>query len=450
MVATDREASLHFVPDLSQDPAYRDRPFVAGYPYAKFYAGVPITTRAGINIGAYCILDPKPRDRLGEDAITFLQDVSSTIMGHLDMVRGNLEHRRAKRFMEGLSAFTGTTSVSESGASLQPHQLPQKADRLSQHSVAASDAASNDQEHLDMVPSKPGANSTYHDESHSGSAASRSIRSSKTNGTHTASSPTARANLDGDVTAGTDVKHVNDAVMAPNVRAVFQRAATMLLAAMEIDAVMMVDASISDRRTVAREGHDSSGSDQNPEHAVQTCAVLGWSCRLPPSSTTATTPSVEPQPPAIPQAFVIRILRRFPRGKCWTFNSKGETHIDAELSGTGSDSYDDSRLSHGTKEEYRRTSYGRKIQKLLPGVRSFGVVGLWSQEKQRSFAANIIWSYEPIHILSHDEINSVSAFGEVVMAEVHRLEMQRTEVSKVDFIASISHELRSPLYGIGE
>lgn len=42
----------------------------------------------------------------------------------------------------------------------------------------------------------------------------------------------------------------------------------------------------------------------------------------------------------------------------------------------------------------------------------------------------------------------MTAFCDAIMAEVHRLEAQNADNAKMDFISSISHELRSPLHGI--
>lgn len=39
----------------------------------------------------------------------------------------------------------------------------------------------------------------------------------------------------------------------------------------------------------------------------------------------------------------------------------------------------------------------------------------------------------------------MSAFCDVILAELHRLEAQTSEKAKSDFISTMSHELRSPL-----
>jgi GAF domain-containing protein len=55
-------------------------------PKARFYAGVPITTPRGINIGVLCVLDDDPRDGLEQSQVVFLQSMASTVMSHLELV----------------------------------------------------------------------------------------------------------------------------------------------------------------------------------------------------------------------------------------------------------------------------------------------------------------------------------------------------------------------------
>lgn len=76
----------HIVNNLAEDTRFCDRPYVHGGPKARFYAGVPITTPKGINIGALCVLDDKPRNGLENEQVNFLRDSASGIMSHLELV----------------------------------------------------------------------------------------------------------------------------------------------------------------------------------------------------------------------------------------------------------------------------------------------------------------------------------------------------------------------------
>ena len=51
-------------------------------------------------------------------------------------------------------------------------------------------------------------------------------------------------------------------------------------------------------------------------------------------------------------------------------------------------------------------------------------------------------------VLQNDDLAYFSVFGNSIMAQVMRLELLSRDRAKSDVIASISHELRSPLHGI--
>ena len=58
---TIRARTPLLVPDARVDPRFRDSPLVTGAPHIASYAGVPLTTRDGYNLGALCVLDRVPR-----------------------------------------------------------------------------------------------------------------------------------------------------------------------------------------------------------------------------------------------------------------------------------------------------------------------------------------------------------------------------------------------------
>lgn len=90
-----------------------------------------------------------------------------------------------------------------------------------------------------------------------------------------------------------------------------------------------------------------------------------------------------------------------------------------------------------------------EIQRLFPEVRSLALIGMWDPIKGKWFAGCMIWTYSSLRLLSAEsELSFLTVLCDAAMAEVHRLEASNADNAKMDFISSISHELRSPLHGI--
>lgn len=50
------------IKNLQEDRRYRDRDYVTGAPYFRYYCGVQLTTKEGVNIGSICVLDQKEKE----------------------------------------------------------------------------------------------------------------------------------------------------------------------------------------------------------------------------------------------------------------------------------------------------------------------------------------------------------------------------------------------------
>lgn len=102
--------SLFVISDLTENRQTQDMPYVTSFPHGRFYAGVPITSPAGINIGAYCILDDDPRGGISERDAAFMTDMSRTIMTHLETLRAQSDRQRGTNMVTGLGAFIQASS----------------------------------------------------------------------------------------------------------------------------------------------------------------------------------------------------------------------------------------------------------------------------------------------------------------------------------------------------
>jgi two-component sensor histidine kinase len=73
----------HILSDASKDIRSLANPLVAGEFGLRFYAGVPLRTTDGHNLGTLCVIDKEPRP-IDEDQIEDLKDMASLVMDQLE------------------------------------------------------------------------------------------------------------------------------------------------------------------------------------------------------------------------------------------------------------------------------------------------------------------------------------------------------------------------------
>ncbi len=81
--------------NASNEPCLVANPLVAGSFGLKFYAGAPIITHDGYNIGTVCIVDKKPREFTENDK-AMLQDLAAIVMDEMEIRISSIKAARAK------------------------------------------------------------------------------------------------------------------------------------------------------------------------------------------------------------------------------------------------------------------------------------------------------------------------------------------------------------------
>ena len=72
------------VPDATKDERFRANPLVVSDPKVCFYAGAPLTTPDGFNIGTLCVIDREPHDSLSAENKLILQDLAALVIDELE------------------------------------------------------------------------------------------------------------------------------------------------------------------------------------------------------------------------------------------------------------------------------------------------------------------------------------------------------------------------------
>lgn len=78
------------VKDTLNDPRFSDNPFVTQENGIRYYAGYPLTTPEGENIGSLCVLDVRPNE-LDDDQKEALRILSLEVITHLNVSKKNRE-----------------------------------------------------------------------------------------------------------------------------------------------------------------------------------------------------------------------------------------------------------------------------------------------------------------------------------------------------------------------
>src|SRR6185437_4169668 len=123
----------HVLPNAATDPRSLANPLVAGEFGLRFYAGVPLRTQDGFNLGTLCVIDKEPRP-VQQKQIDDLKDLASVVMDQMELrlsarqaitqaqlMAKEIDHRvtNSLQFISGLLMMQGRNLHSEAASHLQ-------------------------------------------------------------------------------------------------------------------------------------------------------------------------------------------------------------------------------------------------------------------------------------------------------------------------------------------
>jgi len=111
------------VEDAAVDPRTLANPLVAGELGLRFYAGVPLTTQDGFNLGTLCVIDREPRV-LDEQDMRTLRDMAGIVMDELELRLASRRVVQTEQTLREQAEHMARTLQQ----SLLPPQLPAIAD----------------------------------------------------------------------------------------------------------------------------------------------------------------------------------------------------------------------------------------------------------------------------------------------------------------------------------
>jgi signal transduction histidine kinase len=86
---TIQKDEVMLVADASQDPRFRNNPYVTGDPHINFYAGAPIGTSSGQKVGTVCVFDSGSNRQLSRFQLDALQTIANQVSRLMELRRKN-------------------------------------------------------------------------------------------------------------------------------------------------------------------------------------------------------------------------------------------------------------------------------------------------------------------------------------------------------------------------
>ncbi|MFO7744711.1 MAG: ATP-binding protein, partial [Psychroflexus sp.] len=140
------------VENLSENEIFRFNPFVKESPNFRFYAGTPLSTSEGLNIGTLCVIDTKP-GQLSSHQKEALRIIAKQIMAQLEINRLNinLEEKEESQLVEKINE-TRKKLDSKELENEQLHKALNKAKREAERAVVAKDNFLSNMSHEIRTP----------------------------------------------------------------------------------------------------------------------------------------------------------------------------------------------------------------------------------------------------------------------------------------------------------
>ncbi|KAI0895090.1 hypothetical protein F4806DRAFT_497234 [Annulohypoxylon nitens] len=470
--ADDREVAVptFIVKDTLEDERFRLRPYVTSGASVRFYAGVPIITKQGYAIGVYSVSDIKPRPQgLTLDEVRFMEDGARIVADHLEKVVDTIGRVSERDFMRGISYFLEDLSEYKYQLSKTDRfmQLPSSTKR--QSDVQATDPQKDptrgrrSQSKTDSLPESRPISSIRGSLSHDQVGATQLPQfstDSSSRGRRTSDSP------------------------EDNIRRIFTQASQLLCQQTNAAGCMFADASTGlfshqseggvsphaeDDPTSVTEVNFESTDDEGSDIGVidedgelspgcgPSRAKASFSDRPDEMADTLSIAVINGPDDRHRQGMVKRknlkkLILRYPFGKCFYLNKghvvSDQTFVFDEVIAGGGASHFVLNASAKGKGDPPHKLLPRELLSCIPDAKWLIFLPLFYYAQGKWFAAGFIWGDDFKMGDPDDVLPYLKTFGSCMMSEVASMEVLNTNIAKSTFIASISHELRSPLQGI--
>ncbi|KIO34286.1 hypothetical protein M407DRAFT_218406 [Tulasnella calospora MUT 4182] len=153
-----KSAEPVIIPDASKDWRFANNPCVTGGPKIKFYAGAPLRTPDGYNVGTLCIFDSESKPETSPRTRHALKEFATIVMREMELWKDKIQLGIRDRIQNSMERFTREcleTDVSEDPkkAALDMAKVYQKAASLVRNTLDVSGCVIIDLSHFEAVDS---------------------------------------------------------------------------------------------------------------------------------------------------------------------------------------------------------------------------------------------------------------------------------------------------------
>ncbi|KAI1371942.1 hypothetical protein F4677DRAFT_434090 [Hypoxylon crocopeplum] len=457
------------VNDTLEDDRFKFRPYVTSGATVRFYAGVPIVTKQGHAIGVYAVSDIRPRPQgLTLEEAQFMEDVARIVADHLEKVMDTVGRVSERDLMRGISYFLEDLSEYKFQLSNTDHSLQAPNAKL-QSDVQATDPQT---EPLRGRPSRPGSTALS-----ASPFASNTKDSATPDQADTYQLP--RSSVD-----SASRSRENPDSSKDSIRRIFTQASQLLCQQAKATGCVFTDAAsglfssqsegvisppASTDPAVVSDVNFSSTEDEEADvdnTRKDPLSPPGLGSNLPQaifgdrldemadvlSMNVAECDRDECRQGIIKRKNLKKLILRYPYGKCFYLN-KGRVVsdqgmiLDEVIAGGGSGNSILNKPAQDLKDQPHML-LPRELLNCVPDAKWLIFLPLFNYAQGQWFAVGFLWGDDFKMGDPDDALPYFKTFGSCMMSEVASMEVLNTNIAKSTFIASISHDLRSPLHGM--
>lgn len=385
----------------------------------------------------------KPRQGLTESSKSFMLDMSKTIMTHLENVRVQAEFQRRNGLILGLESFVGGLS-----------EIPRSQEDISSPTPAP------DAKHSQRIPVN--TESLHLISRGSDTSSTRSLamwEMALPTGCKTMFSRAANIIREAGGYDGTAFFYISSvSSTGKSSRRQYQASnAGSHKSRHSSSSSTASDASRSALPTATPDApHSESSAEElsgNEETNLDALSpILGFSLSRADEQTRISDQMRFPR-------FRLRDLQKLmgtqPRGRVYILDRSGNTFPgDTSSAGSGADVPPGPANSTttglpGSGRSKKRASQVNSLLKIHPQARTFICLPLWDYNRERWFAFCVCWIINPTRDPALDgDLHFLRIFCNNITNALSHLDTLDADDAKTSFVASISHELRSPLHGV--